>query len=393
MAILVTLAMPKKPALASSLIITHTTDEALTAAQIEFNRLMMRLEKARAKHLREQKELDELLVITSRVLMPLIEDLHRTDRDIVFQVSAALNEIKFNEKRRRWLKDLVSGKASDLVADPVGLSVEDLARLEAIVAELAPPYPKKKTQEATDEFASLRNMMETIAREVGLDLNFSDLDLSLDPAEIEREMEKRLRVAVGGPGSSAPKLPRKQTKAQLEKARKLQEQEEAKKRDFKSLYKQLAKVLHPDLETDPQLKQHKEIWMKRLTSAYAAGDLRELLHIEMEWLGEESTNLATASEEKLRVYCAVLKQQIADLKRQTEWLLHEPQYGPLDRFIDPNFGYLANFDEVRRELLDENKRSREVSKFLVEGGLNCRQMMEEWADQHGQSLRKPKFSF
>ncbi len=56
-----------------------------------------------------------------------------------------------------------------------------------------------------------------------------------------------------------------------------------KKRNLKSLYKQLAKVLHPDLETDPESKLQKEEWMKRLTSAHALGDLRELLSIEFEW--------------------------------------------------------------------------------------------------------------
>jgi hypothetical protein len=39
--------------------------------------------------------------------MPLIDDLHRANRDIVFRVMDALPEIKFSTKRRRWLIELV----------------------------------------------------------------------------------------------------------------------------------------------------------------------------------------------------------------------------------------------------------------------------------------------
>ena len=125
-------------------------------------------------------------------------------------------------------------------------------------------------------------------------------------------------------------------------------QEEAKNRDLKSLFKQLAKAFHPDLEPDPLLKQHKQVWMQRLNTAYAANDLREMLQLEMEWLGEEATNLATAGDEKLQVYCMVLKEQIADLKRQTQHLPDEPQYGPLQRFRDPFYGTIANPATIKR---------------------------------------------
>ena len=173
----------------------------------------------------------------------------------------------------------------------------------------------------------------------------------------------------------------------------LQEQEDAKKQDFKSLYKQLAKVLHPDLETDPQLKQHKEIWMKRLTGAYAAGDLRELLQIEMEWLGEEATNLATASDRKLMVYCGVLKQQIADLKLQTDWLLNEPQYGPLRRFLHPFYSDMPKPTVIRSELRSSLRQHLGFIKDLEGGGLVRRKLLERWADEHGRSLQQPDCPF
>jgi hypothetical protein len=51
----------------------------------------------------------------------------------------------------------------------------------------------------------------------------------------------------------------------------------------------------------------------------------------VEWLGEEATNLANASDEKRQVYCIVLKEQIAELKQQIIRLSYEPQYRPLNK--------------------------------------------------------------
>lgn len=133
--------------------------------------------------------------------------------------------------------------------------------------------------------------------------------------------------------------------------------------------------------------------MKRLTGAYAAGDLRELLQIEMEWLGEEATNLATASDRKLMVYCGVLKQQIADLKLQTDWLLNEPQYGPLRRFSHPFYGDMPKPTVIRSELRSSLRQHLSFIKDLEGGDLVRRKLLERWADEHGRSLQQPDCPF
>ena len=390
--------MPKMPAKKTAshrgLMITRAADGVLSPAQVNFNRLMKQLEGARTKHSRETARLDGLLVVSRRDLMPLIDDLHRADRDLIFKSVDALRELKFSARRRSALEELVCGKAENLLSDSCGLTTEDVERLETIVTDLEKPEAEEPPDpEDVEECNYLRKMMEKIAREDGLELDLSDIDPTMHPADFEQEIERRFQAAAMGPDFGAPQRPRKPTKAQLEKERKLQEQEAAKKCDFKSLYKQLAKALHPDLEPDPLLKQHKEVWMKRLTGAYAAGDLRELLQIEMEWLGEEATNLATASEGKLQVYCTVLKQQIADLKQQTGYLLREPQYGTLRRFIDPFFGTMLRTAEIISDLRKELRRHQSMVKALTDGEPHRRAMMEQWADDHRQSLRQPTFHF
>ncbi len=376
----------RKPATQKeSLAIRPGNDAPLSRTQVEFNRLMKTLEATKASHSREQARLDEVLEVSIRELMPLVEGLNRANLDIVLGGSRALQSLKLTAKRRRWFVDLLSGKASELLADPVGLTEVELAELQAITEELGPCEDERRMKESEDEeFDFLREMLEQTARAAGVELDLSDLDPSADPEEFERTVRERLGAAAALFEDASPtaKRTRKPTKAQAERERKRLELEEAKNRDLKSLFKQLAKAFHPDLEPDPLLKEHKKGWMQRLNTAYASNDLREMLQLEMEWLGEEATNLATAGDEKLKVYCMVLKEQIDELKAKAHHLKYEPQYGPLQRFIDPFFGTLANPASIKRKLREELKRHHGILEILDKNDANTRRMIYEWADEH-----------
>ncbi len=366
--------------------ITTSPEQALSSAQTEFNRLMKRLENARAKHAREKVKLDDMLRVTSRELVPLVETFNQTDLEILREVAGAFDTVRLSRIRREGLEDLVCRKAENLLHDQVGMSEKDLAELEALIGKFDSPEDELSDEDEAEEFDFLRGMMESVAAQAGLDLDLTDLDPGMVPEEFEGVVHERLQEAADKRENGPQKPGRKKTKAQIGKERRLKEQEEAKKRDLKSLYKQLAKALHPDLETDATLKSHKEVWMKRLTTAYSGGDLRELLQIEMEWLGEEATNLASAGDKKLKVYSAVLKEQIAEQKRQTDWLIDEPQYFALRRFTDPYTGKPGNPARIRKELEKEIHHYREMLESLRRATkTDLKKRLEAMADQQNAS--------
>ena len=377
-----TRSIPRK----AGLVIRPGSDALLSRTQVEFNRLMKSLESVKASHAREQARLDDVLATSIRDLMPLVEDLNRVNRDLVLSGRKAMQSLKLTAKRRHWFADLLSGKAADLLADPVGLDEEEIKLLVDVVEELGPCEQDQRMKESDEEeFDFLCAMMEQAARDAGVELDLSDLDPNGDPDEFERTVRERLGAAAALFDDSPPpaaRPTRKPTKAQAAKERNRLALEEAKNRDLKSLFKQLAKAFHPDLEPDPLLRQHKQVWMQRLNTAYAAADLREMLQLEMEWLGEEATNLATAGDEKLRVYCIVLKEQIAELKHRTHHLPDEPQYGPLQRFRDPFFGTVASPVSIKRELHEELKHHRGMLEILTANNAASRRMIYEWADEH-----------
>ncbi len=382
---------PQKPAPASAgLAIRPADGEPLSRTQVEFNRLMKSLEVTKVRHSREQKRLDETLATAIRELMPLVEELNRLNRDLIFTGMKAFKSLKLTAHRRHWFADLLNTKAGNLLIDPVGLSEQEVQELQAIRKQLSPDKDDPQMNVGDDtELNAVRFMMEQAARQAGLDFDLSDLDLNGDPEEFHRIANERLRAAfeMKQESATANKAGRKPTKAQAENERKRLAQKDAKTRDLKALFKQLAKAFHPDLEPDPLLKEHKKGWMQRLNAAYAADDLREMLQLEMEWLGEEATNLATAGDAKLQVYCMVLKEQIADLKRHTHQLPFEPQYGPLRRFISRAHGTIASAVSIKRELHDDLDHCQGMLEILTANNAASRRMIYDWADEHAYRSR------
>jgi hypothetical protein len=377
---------PKRsPGQQEVLVIRSGNGAPLSKTQQEFNRLIKSLAQTKARHVCEQARLDESLITASRELMPLVERRSRLERDLIFQAHRAAQALKLSPQRRLWLADLLCRKTENLLADPTGLSPEDTENLQAILQELNPEAGAQKIADAHQEFHEIRAEYEDLAWKAGLDLDLSDLDPDTDPEDFFRIVHERLDAAreKRADASTAEKPKREPTKAQAEKQRKRTELENAKNRDLKSLFKQLAKALHPDLEPDPTLKEHKKVWMQRLNAAYAADDLREMLQLEMEWLGEEATNLADAGDEKLQVYCMVLKEQIAELKQQIIRLSYEPQYRPLMRFRNAYDGAIANFVAMKRRLSSEVRGHAKMLDTLSARNASSRQLIYQWADEHG----------
>lgn len=381
-------AVPLKVESKGALVLKAAAGAVLSPAQIEFNRLMAQLETARAKFERERVRLDRIMDALAHQLMPLIEETHRLDFELIMYLQNALSTFKLTYRRRESLEDLLRERARDLVVDTCGLAPAQLEALQKLMGEIDPDWIERESEEMEGDFDDLRAMMEETAREAGLEVDLSDIDLRQNPEEGMRKLHERLAAAKA---AAARPLSRKQTKSQIERERKQRAVEEAKQRDLKTIYKQLAKVLHPDLETNPDLRANKEEWMKRLTSAHAAGDLRELLRIEMEWLGEEASNLAAAGDEKLKVYSLILKEQIDDVKSRTFTLIDEPQYSSLQRIMDDFSRHIPRTDLLKQSLAAKVRDNQELLNSLQKGDAGARKTLYQLADTHLQEREDDDF--
>ena len=100
-----------------------------------------------------------------------------------------------------------------------------------------------------------------------------------------------------------------------------------------TVFRHLASVLHPDRETDPAERARKTALMQRVTLAYHAHRLVDLLELQREVAQADMGDMASLSEEQLQSYIRVLKQQSEDLAHELQqremWL--RARY-PLNRF-------------------------------------------------------------
>jgi hypothetical protein len=141
----------------------------------------------------------------------------------------------------------------------------------------------------------------------------------------------------------------------------LRQAEDLRKKTVASLYKQLARVLHPDLELDPALREQKQALMQELTVAYRNNDMHTLLRLELEWIAREEGNLERLSDEKLAIYNQTLKEQVVDLRRELYELPSHPRYQPIAESDGP-FGVAMRVNgPAEARALDEAIASMEAS--------------------------------
>jgi hypothetical protein len=235
-------------------------------------------------------------------------------------------------------------------------------------------------------FDDMKESLQELFRAQGLEVDLSDLHAGMSEDELNARMQEVHRKlnepfnARPHPGKS-----RKPTKKQLAEAEMREKMEVAKKKTIQSIYKGLAKMFHPDLEPDEQLKRGKEELMKQLTVAYENRDMVTLLRLELEWIAKEENDPAKLADEKLAVYNEVLKEQIAQLEMEGIQIQAHPRYDPLIRISGSPFGIThINMKGLQRELTqDINTINKMVSRLEGKNAVvTVKEMIKEFQDEY-----------
>jgi hypothetical protein len=193
--------------------------------------------------------------------------------------------------------------------------------------------------------------------EAGVEVDFSELESAACEADFMAKAEELI--------ARARKMKEAETAHCAEHGRHgtddadLRAAEEFRKRSIANMYKQLARVLHPDLEPDSEFRKKKVELMQELTVAFRQNDLHTLLRLEMQWIENEGGNIEQLTEEKLGVYNEVLKGQVEGLERRLRDLLFHPRYRPVVVF-NQSLAKVMNGPDKAREL-DSSIASIELS--------------------------------
>ena len=210
-------------------------------------------------------------------------------------------------------------------AEPEEESADSAPGAGASAATDEEAEPQDEETSAADFEAKKRYFETVLFMETGHSFNLDGLRPDMDEDEVHDYIK-----GVFDEYEADEKMRRK-TKRQLEKEAQEKEIEEARAKNITTVYRQLARILHPDLEQDPILKKKKEALMKELTVAYEKNDLHTILGLELRWLQNNDGDIARLSDAKLDAYTAALKQQSAELFNELQNLLRLPRFASLRR--------------------------------------------------------------
>ena len=342
-----------KPLNKNELIISRKNEKSLNKQQIAFNKFIKKIENLRAELKNISNDLDKQLAFYGKEIHPLETKLNESRKEIlriIFPQFKSNKKIKGEVKKT--LKRFILSLLQDIFLNQTHPPEQDLKEIFKAVTG----HSYEKTAE--NEFEIMKDKMQDLFRESGFEFDFGELNKNMTEEEVMAKMKELSdKIKEKEELHQAKKSNRKKSAKQLEKEAKNKELEEARNKNIKSIYKQLVRALHPDLEQDELVKAKKEILMQRLTVAYQNNDLHEMLSLEMEFINKEENNIDQLSTDKLAIYNQVLKEQIHELTLQKVMLMQHPKLLPLmkyESFFEENYFKLKEAKEKLQFSINSN---------------------------------------
>ncbi len=365
--------------------------QALSKEQRRFNKLLARVENLRRDRVTRVQQFERALAEYVRLIHPIqIEILHGR-RGVLRALTRFYAEPRALGKRQReQLRGVMLAQYNALAVQQPGEDDHDLRKLyDQLLADENAAAGTPAGEDGDDPFPDKPDMSRFhpgMSREEIM-------------AEIARQFTERMGHGneEGDPAATRPEpKPRKPTATQLRKQQREAEIAEARKRSVSSIYKQLAKVLHPDLEPDPSRREEKIKLMQQLTAANASGDLHTLLRLELEFIHKAEGDLNHLGTEKLEIFSDLLQEQVRELYHELETVCYDPRFAPLMAFGSPSSVIFTDWRRMaddQKERLTEMKESLRLLESPEEALAELRAILKAYAEEQKRSARFAPFGF
>lgn len=319
----------KMKSASTGLIISKQQKNILTKQQQAFNKLIKKIEKLRIELDQVNKSLDEKLDFYGKHIYPLEQQLTGLNKEVTKLLYRFFKDKKLlSKKERQSLGEVIAARLNTIFQFEHGEPEDELKEIFKAVEGIS------YEEAAEEDLCNMKNEMENMFEKFGFEMNFDDLHSKMTQEEIiKKAMEMQEEFKQQASEKDKKQKTGKKTKKQQEKEEKERQAEEARTKNIGSIYRQLAKIFHPDLEQDEELKLQKEELMKQLTIAYENKDLHTLLSLELEWVQKEENNPGKLADDKLGIYNEVLKEQVYELEEEINAALQHPRYHALQRFV------------------------------------------------------------
>ena len=348
----------------------------LTKEQQTFNKLTEKIHKLQEKKISQNDQLEKLLQKYTDMVSPLeaISIDHKVN--LVFLIDEKANLQKLPKKLNHEVIEIIIG-----LMDEISMSRAPDEKF----SELYEKYngsSEDEDMEDEDEFFTEEDI--EISAEMFSNMIHNMTGKKVDPKiflkdnptmdQLQEKFQEYLSDFEAG------KKEQKKTKKQIEREEVEKEKNKLKGQSLRSVYVGLAKILHPDTETDPYVKAEKEEYMKRVTNAYEEKNLSDLLNLELQWVSSHTDSLANTPDETLKYFIMLLRDQVHEIEKEIFMSKLHPRYEKInalaglsekwaDQKIEMIRRTLKKDNELLQNLSEElktNPKSKEVLKKCVE---------------------------
>ena len=286
-------------------VVTGHAQPQLSKGQQAFNKLIKQIEKKRAQLTDWEAAIPPYRQKYASELLPLVEDLVDLQAKLVHCLDRVSDQKGLTRTERGVIARVIADVAGQILAG------RDDAELKAI-------YNKHSRSDYDgEEAANIEGMKSMLEDVLGVDLG-DGLDMS-SPEELFKRVEAQMQEEWARNNADRqaweerrPK--RKKSAKQLAKEAQQQAEEQQISQSIREVYRKLVSALHPDREPDTQERERKTALMQRVNQAYEKRNLLQLLKLQLELEHIDQNAINNISEDRLKHYNKVLKEQLAELE-------------------------------------------------------------------------------
>lgn len=362
----------------TSLNISGGTKKQLSKNQLAFNKLTQKIEKLNKEIERKKLQFDAAVKMYATALYPAQLKVLEARNKLITTLWEIYRSKKLSKANQRNLKQVLLFHLKESFAQDTTEPSKELKDIFSALNGIS--YGQAKKEEAEMMADQMKAMFANFKMDTeGLDVT----DEAAMAAKLE-EFQQQIEME-----EAAQEEKRNQRNAKKKKSKKQEEYEklqqaiqDAKQKNIGSIYRQLAKIFHPDMEQDAEKKVAKEILMKELTAAYEAKNLHTLLSLELKWIYKESSHLDTLADDKLSVYLQLLKEQVNNLEYEKQSIFQQPQYSVLAQQFGPAIQsrpLVIVQQQVEQETAIASSFEEDIVDFKSDKGLRyVDRMLKQW---------------
>jgi hypothetical protein len=294
----------------------------MSKGQKEFNRRIKKVNKLKDELQEMETFIPEIRSRYQAKIVPLQDKIANAREKFVKMLDRSYALKFFRSKEKEKIQDLILNHAHELIHS-YGKT------------ELIPIYDKYNEVSFEEEKEQMKSASKGMAED--LFKNFFGMDVDLDNVDMDNfeEIGDRFKEQMEAKAAEEEQQRKKRKKTKAQQAKEERQTKEAKSisKTARELYMKLVKEFHPDRETDEQKQAEMTKKMQHITEAYKNKDLYELLRLEMELLQGIEERLDELSEQQLKLYNKLLKEQQQELEGKLYSLKFMPAMEPFAEYI------------------------------------------------------------